>query len=189
HLKQEAKFNFFEINTSAELYRNEINIYLKEKQSDANLYGLNLMTENHEAHFFANVEHLAEETTSFQQIKNISFDRSRTSFEGKIFVDPIAQQTKAYQLNQNLVLSEKAANFSMPNLQILADDVKASHGATFAKIDEEALFYLQSRGVSLKKAKSLLIKSFVNELVDLIQDEELYTELKKQIDEIVDRYL
>ena len=188
-VKESGTFELKQINFTPKLFRGDYTVKLKEMFADAKLYGINITQDQNQTHFFAEVQHLEEETTSYQQIKNMSFDHSRTSFEGKIFVDAKAQKTKAYQLNQNLVLSEKAANFSKPNLQILADDVKASHGATFAKLDEEELFYLQSRGVSEKEAKTMLTKSFVFEFLDLIENQDLKAELDQEINLFLKRRL
>lgn len=180
-VKENGAFSSKLVNIAPKFFRADLKVNLEESGASAKLYGLNLTQQNNQAHFFAEVKHLAEETHSFQQIKNLSFDHSRTSFEGKIFVDQIAQKTKAYQLNQNLVLSDKAANFSKPNLEILADDVKASHGATFAKIDDEELFYLQSRGISKTNAKVMLIKSFLAEFIALMQDDATQNSLEQEI--------
>ena len=94
--------------------------------------------------------------------------QSQSSFEGKIYVHPEAQKTEAYQINKNLLLSESAIANAKPNLEIFADDVKASHGATMAQVDEEQLFYLQSRGLSQETARGLLIRGFIQEMVDQI---------------------
>ena len=91
--------------------------------------------------------------------------RARSSFEGKIFVEKEAQQTEAYQLNNNLLLSPKAQAMSKPNLEILADDVKASHGATCSRPKEEELFYLRTRGLSKKEAEWHLARGFCYELL------------------------
>jgi Fe-S cluster assembly protein SufD len=183
--KESSSFTYQLINCSSNFCRVDIHAALKEQFADVKLYALNLTEGSQQSHFYATVEHLAEETTSFQQVKNLSFDQSRTSFEGKIYVDPVAQRTRAYQLNQNLVLSDKAANFSKPNLQILADDVKASHGATFAKINADELFYLQSRGIAKKEAKMMLVKSFVQEFLELIQNDELRNILNLQFSNLL----
>ena len=180
-VKGKGKYQHQLINDHSKFYRSDFTVKLLEPYADAKLFGLNVTSEDSQAHFFANVCHLDEETTSYQHVKNISFDRSRTSFEGKIYVDQKAQKTQAYQLNQNLVLSEKAFNFSKPNLEIYADDVKASHGATFTKLSQEELFYLKSRGISPKVAETMLIESFIREFLELIPDQALKDELMKHI--------
>lgn len=180
-VKANGQYHHQQINDQSNFFRSDFTVKLQEPLADVKLYGLNITTLDSQAHFFANVMHLDEATTSYQHVKNVSFDRSRTSFEGKIYVDQKAQKTQAYQLNQNLLLSEKANNFSKPNLEIYADDVKASHGATFTKLSQEDLFYLKSRGISSKVAESLLIESFIQEFLDLVPDQELKNQLLAQI--------
>lgn len=107
-------------------------------------------------------EHIAPNTQSTQHIKGVVADKARASFEGQIYVAPEAQKTDAYQLSNQLILHEGASAFSKPNLEIFADDVKASHGATIADLSQEELFYLQTRGLSPTVAKKLLIKSFTH---------------------------
>jgi Fe-S cluster assembly protein SufD len=94
---------------------------------------------------------------------------SKASFEGKIYVHKIAQKTQAFQLNNNLILNDGAKCDSKPNLEIFADDVKASHGATFGSLDDEQLFYLRARGISGKEAKNLLIQGFCFEIIEKIK--------------------
>jgi Fe-S cluster assembly protein SufD len=119
------------------------------------------------------VEHFEENCSSSQLFKNIlkaSADQdvlhgAKASFEGEIYVHSKAQKTDAFQLSNNLIMDDASTAYARPNLEIFADDVKASHGATTAQIDKEALFYLQSRGVSKAKAKELLSKAFCLEVV------------------------
>jgi Fe-S cluster assembly protein SufD len=111
------------------------------------------------------VEHIAPHTRSRQHFKAILRDRSRSSFEGKILVRPEAQKTQAYQLNNHLLLSEEALSFAKPNLEIFADDVKASHGATVSQLNEEELFYFRCRGFPLVVAQEMLAEGFCNEIL------------------------
>jgi Fe-S cluster assembly protein SufD len=121
-----------------------------------------------QAHTHVFVEHAAPHARSLQKFKGVLKETSQSSFEGKIFVRPEAQKTEAYQLNHNLLLSEGAVAYAKPNLEIFADDVKASHGATFAQVDDEQLFYLKSRGISTDVASQLLIRGFMQEMIDQI---------------------
>ncbi|MGH2638500.1 MAG: SufD family Fe-S cluster assembly protein, partial [Rhabdochlamydiaceae bacterium] len=106
--------------------------------------------------------------------KGVLKGQSQSSFEGKIYVHPEAQKTEAYQLNHNLLLSDAAVANAKPNLEIFADDVKASHGATMSEVDDEQLFYLQSRGLTKDSARTLLIQGFIQEFLNQIP----YTSLK-----------
>jgi Fe-S cluster assembly protein SufD len=112
-----------------------------------------------------------------QLFKGTLTDFSRSSFEGKILVRQAAQKTQAFQSNHNLLLSDRAHADSKPNLEIFADDVKASHGATVGQLDKEQLFYLKSRGFSESKAKELLVYGFCKEVVDAIPLESLQKSL------------
>ena len=114
------------------------------------------------------MEHRAEEARSFQKFKGILSDAARSSFTGLIHVHQEAQRTDSYQLNQNLVLSDRAWAYAKPNLQILADDVKASHGATVGQLDPDSLFYLKSRGIDEAAARALLVTGFTSELIESI---------------------
>jgi Fe-S cluster assembly protein SufD len=156
-------FSYSEGNT-----RQSIKIKLSETGANAELKGLSLLQHQQQAHAHILVEHQAESCTSRQHIKCALKDKSRSSIEGKIYVHPIAQKTQAYQLSQNLLLSNEAAAHAKPNLEIFADDVKASHGATFSQLKEDELFYLQTRGLSYTQAKELLLKGFCQELIDSI---------------------
>ena len=87
-------------------------------------------------------------------------------FRSKICVADVAQKTEAYQLNKNLILSDGASAYSKPNLEIFADDVKASHGATFGKLSDAEMFYLRSRGITEEKAKQMMVKAFCDEILN-----------------------
>ncbi len=114
------------------------------------------------------ISHLAPHTRSMQKFKGVQKEFSQASFQGQIFVAKEAQKTQAYQLNKNILLGERAICNSKPNLQIFADDVKASHGATIGQLDKKQLFYLTSRGIPLKRATELLLEGFCNEIYDLL---------------------
>ena len=121
---------------------------------------------DHQVHVHSKISHNAPSTQSNQLVKNLLAGQSKTSFTGKIFVDEIAQQTNAYQLNRNLLLSPTAVAHAKPNLEVFADDVKASHGATIASIDEELRFYFHSRGLSLENSRRFLVRAFVDEMIE-----------------------
>lgn len=140
-------------------------ISLLGEGAEAQLKGLAVLRESEEAHAHWTVDHRAPHTRSLQRFKTVLYDHSRASFEGKIQVSAQAQKTEAYQLNNNLLFSERAVINSRPNLEIFADDVKASHGVTIAEIDPQALFYLTSRGISEAAAKQLLADAFCQDLL------------------------
>ena len=164
-LKRNSRLHYFALSSGAKLSRSSIKVQLLEENSSALLQGLWTLDGAIEAHTHVVVEHIAPNCQSRQHFKGILKDRSRSSFEGKILVRPEAQKTEAYQLNNNLLLSDAASAYTKPNLEIFADDVKASHGATIAQLQEEELFYLRSRGLSVGAAKELLTKAFGEELL------------------------
>jgi Fe-S cluster assembly protein SufD len=126
-------------------------------------------------------DHLQPNTTSDLLYKNALNDRARTVFSGLIKVEPGAHRTDAYQKVRNLLLSDEAEANSMPGLEILADDVRCTHGATSGQIEPEELFYLLSRGIPERVAKALVVKGFLNEVVDRLSDAALTAHLHEQI--------
>jgi Fe-S cluster assembly protein SufD len=126
-------------------------------------------------------DHLQPNTTSDLLYKNALSDRARTIFSGLIKVEPGAHRTDAYQKVRNLLLSDEAEANSMPGLEILADDVRCTHGATSGQVEPEELFYLLSRGIPDRIAKSLVVKGFLNEVVDRLSDAILTDHLHEQI--------
>jgi Fe-S cluster assembly protein SufD len=149
-----------------EQLRHSLKVQLAEENSEVELYGLCQLAEENQSHVHVTVEHMAPHTRSRQHFKSVLKNRSRFSFEGKIYVHSEAQKTEAYQLNNNLILSDAAAANAKPNLEIFADDVKASHGATVGQLDAEQLFYLRSRGLPLEEARDWLIQGFCKEILD-----------------------
>ncbi len=126
-------------------------------------------------------DHLQPNTTSDLLYKNALSDRARTVFSGLIKVEPGAHRTDAYQKVRNLLLSDEAEANSMPGLEILADDVRCTHGATSGQIEPEELFYLLSRGIPERVAKALVVKGFLNEVVDRLPGATLTEHLHEQI--------
>lgn len=125
--------------------------------------------------------HQAQHTSSNLLYKNALLDQARTIFSGLIIVDPDAQKTDAYQSNRNLLLSDEAEANSLPGLEIQANDVRCSHGATSSHVDEEQMFYLESRGISPVVARELLVFGFFEEVLNKLENEELHTALRELI--------
>lgn len=159
--------------TASWMSRRDWRVALAGEGAEALLSGIAILENNQEAHTHVVMEHLQPNCQSNQLFKNVVADTARSSFQGTIFVDQKAQKTAAYQLNNNLLLSDYAEANSKPNLQIYADDVKASHGATSGQIDPEELFYLKSRGISEPEAKNCLIHGFCEEIISNISFESL----------------
>lgn len=124
-------------------------------------------------------DHLAARTTSDLLYKGAAAGSARTIWEGMIYVAPEAMQTDGYQTNRNLMLSETAEMNALPGLEILADDVRCSHGATIGRLDEDELFYLQTRGIPRAEAEQLVMEGFFGEVIEQVPVESLRAELKK----------
>ena len=165
--------------------------FLKRYRFDASIEGsgahaeikeLAVGSSNSEHHLYSKIHHKAPSSTSDQLSKHLLFDESRASFTGKIHIDSIAQLSNAYQLSNSLLVSKGAIAHSKPGLEVFADDVKASHGATISSIDPELLFYLHSRGLGQKEALAFLIRSFPKELLSSL-DEAIATQWNEKIHE------
>lgn len=148
--------------------RFDYRIALAGENAEALLNGAWFLEEKKEAHTHVVMDHQSPHCRSMQLYKGVLNDLSHSSFEGKILVRQAAQKTEAFQLNNNLLLSDRAAADSKPNLEIFADDVKASHGATVGQLDKEQLFYMKTRGFSLKEAQKILVQGFCKEVFDKI---------------------
>lgn len=180
-LKKQSSFKSFWISEGSLTSRTDYKISLEGENSEAFLHGIWSLTDKKEAHAHILMEHQAPNCRSNQHFKGILRDTSRSSFEGKILVRQLAQKTEAFQRNQNLLLSDHARADSKPNLEIFADDVKASHGATFGQLNEDELFYLRTKGLSKEVAQSLLLEGFCRELVDALPSEELKQSILKYL--------
>jgi Fe-S cluster assembly protein SufD len=128
-------------------------------------------------------DHISARTASDLLYKNALDDRARTTFGGLIRVEPHAHFTDAYQKVRNLLLSDDAEANSMPGLEILADNVRCTHGATSGQIDEDELFYLRSRGIPVKPAQRLIVTGFLNEVIQRLDQPSIATYLQRLIDE------
>ena len=132
------------------------------------------------------VKHAVGGGTSNQLIKFVLDDRARGRFTGDLKISQDAQKTEAHQTNRNLLLSETAEMRTQPQLEIYADDVKATHGASTGQLDESALFYMQQRGIDKQKARQLLVGAFMKDVINPIGDERLREQLLNTIDGVVE---
>ncbi len=167
-LKKQAKFTAISVHRGSKALRQDYKMHLTGEEAEAQLLGLSLLQDNQQSHVHVLMEHEAPHCRSRQHFKTVLRDHSQSSFEGKIYVHPEAQKTEAYQLNNNLILGERAIANSKPNLEIFADDVKASHGATVSQLHADELFYLQTRGIPQDAAKHLLARAFCKEIIEKI---------------------
>lgn len=167
-LKRNSFFNATCVTNGSPCHRNDYRVALTQEGAEAHLNGVWQLEGHAEAHVNVLMEHHAPACRSRQLFKGVLNDFSRSSFDGKIYVKREAQQTDAFQRNNNLLLSEHAQAYCKPNLEIFADDVKASHGATIGQLSEDELFYIRTRGIDEGSAKKLLIKSFCQDVYDCI---------------------
>lgn len=168
--KEDANFEFLSKSFGSLAIRQDFFVELQEETAQTALKGLSILDKGKSAFNHVEVKHLAENCLSDQHFKQVIYDQGLGVFDGKIFVDPIAQKTNAYQLCNSLTIGDKAKAFAKPNLEIFADDVKASHGATFSRLKEEDLFYLLSRGISKPVATKLLIEGFCQEIENQLSE-------------------
>jgi len=169
------------ISLNGGLIRNNMNIVMEAEGNEAHLYGLYLLKGNTHVDNHTLVDNTKPNCFSNEFYKGILDDSSSGVFSGKIFVRPDAQKTNAYQSNKNILLSDNATINAKPQLEIFADDVKCSHGCTVGQLDEEALFYLRTRGISKEHAQSMLLSAFAEDVVMQIKHELLRNYVEKLI--------
>ena len=163
------------------LTRNNLNFYQNGEYIDSTLKGVTILGEKQHVDHHTLVHHKQPNCESHQDYKGIYGENSTGVFNGKIIVDKIAQKTDAFQQNNNVLISDKATINSKPQLEIFADDVKCSHGCTIGQLDNEALFYLQTRGIPEKEARALLMYAFANNVLASVRIPELKTRINKLI--------
>jgi Fe-S cluster assembly protein SufD len=163
-------YDSFTLNLGARLSRTEIRAQLSGAGAVAHLNAVQILAGSQHSDFTTVVGHSAPSGTSRQTVKNVLTGRSRGVFQGRIEVARDAQKTDGYQMNQALLLSPDAEVDSKPELEIFADDVKCSHGATVGALDAEQMFYLRSRGIPDAEARSILVRAFLAEALDAVAD-------------------
>ncbi len=168
---EDAAYEGFTLVAGARLARAEIHARLSGPRASVTLNGAQLLGGQQHADITTVVAHDAPDGASRQTIKHVVTDRARGVFQGRIEVARIAQKTDGYQMNQALLLSEHAEVDCKPQLEIYADDVKCSHGATIGALDPEQLFYLRARGIPLDQARALLVRAFLSEALDPVAHE------------------
>lgn len=157
----DSTFHAHSLSLGGRIVRNDLRVALSASGAACTLDGLYLSSDGSHVDNHTCIEHRAPRTTSREDYRGVVDGKSRAVFSGRIVVSPDAQQTDARQNNRNLLLSEGARVHSKPYLEIFANDVKCSHGATTGRLDEQALFYLRSRGIGAKEASRLLVRAFL----------------------------
>lgn len=156
------------LSTGGELVRNDVSAALEGEGANHRMDGLYLVRGREQVDNHTRIDHMAPHTSSVENYKGILDGRGRGIFTGRIVVHPKAQQTDARQTNRNLMLSDKAMVHTDPQLEIFADDVKCSHGSTVGQVDDEAMFYIRSRGIGMAAAHRLLVHGFSAEVLEQI---------------------
>ncbi|WP_109832347.1 Fe-S cluster assembly protein SufD [Reichenbachiella versicolor] len=167
--ERDSVFSSYVFTFDGDIVRNNLNISVNGEGVESNMYGLYLTKGKSHVDNHTTVDHTQPNTNSNELYKGIIDDESRAVFNGKIFVRQAAQKTNAFQSNGNILLSDKAVINTKPQLEIWADDVKCSHGCTTGQLDEEAIFYLRARGISLEKAKSMILLANASEVIEKIK--------------------
>lgn len=178
-----SQFSAYTFTLNGAMIRNNLNIASDGEGCESHMFGLYLLHGNTHVDNHTEIDHIKPNSFSNELYKGIMEDQSRGVFNGKVYVRQAAQKTNAFQSNKNILLSDKATINSKPQLEIWADDVKCSHGCTTGQLDEEALFYMQTRGVSRERARVLLLYAFAVEVLENIKLDPLKTYLEDLISE------
>ena len=179
----QSVFRTSTVTLSGETIRNNFSFLPDAEHCESHLFGLVLANGKMHVDNHTFVDHARPNCFSNELYKNVLSDEATGVFNGKVFVRQDAQKTNAYQSNKSLVLSEKAKMYAKPELEIYADDVQCSHGATTGQIDPEALFYLRSRGIGARQARAMLLLAFARDVLDNVRIEPLRAWLDEQAQE------
>jgi Fe-S cluster assembly protein SufD len=185
HQKKDSSINAFFADYGSRLAREEVKTQLQERGAACQMQGVYYLTRDEQQidnHIY--VDHAAAHCSSMMLYKGVLNKKSQATFKGKVYVQSQAQQTQAQQANHNLLLSKDAQVNTKPELEIYADDVKCTHGATVGQLDEEALFYLCARGIEKAEALKLLTQAFIAEVMEKIP----YLAIKEYIQHQVSQY-
>ena len=179
--KQNSISETFVFSAGSDYFKNEINCNLKGEYSSAFINGIFSLDDNKQHEIRTTINHLVENTKSYQLIKSVLGKNTKSVYQGRIYVDSQAQKTDGYQLSKAILLDETSEFNAKPELEIYADDVKCSHGSASGSLDDNSIFYLMSRGLNYKQAKGLLINGFLLDVIEKITDAEIKDLLKKMI--------
>ena len=171
----------FIFSAGSNYFKNEINCNLKGEYSSAFINGIFSLQGSQQHEIRSTVNHLVENTKSYQLIKSVLGKNSKAVYQGRIFVDPKAQKTDGYQLSKAILLDETSEFNAKPELEIYADDVKCSHGSASGSLNDNSIFYLMSRGLNYKQSKELLINGFMLDVVEKITNTEIRNLIKNII--------
>ena len=188
-INKNACLKIFPIDISGKLIKNNYFINLDKSNSEFHYNSLNLLNDSNYIDNYIEINHNSKNTLSQINQKNILQNKSRGVFYSKSTIKENSSNSQAHQHNNNLILSQNSMVHSNPQLMIYNDDVECSHGSTTGKIDDDALFYLRSRGINLDNAKQILLNAFLNDIIDNIKNEEISLNIKKQTNLWIDNYV
>ncbi len=171
----------FILSSGSNFFKSEINCNLKGEHSSAFVNGIFSLDKNKHHEIRTTINHLSENTKSYQLIKSVLEDSSKAVYQGKIYVNSVAQKTDGYQLSKAILLNKDSEFNAKPELEIYADNVKCSHGSASGSLDEDSVFYLMSRGLNYNQARELLINGFLLDVVEKITDSEIKNLIKNII--------
>ncbi len=186
-LEQGARFDSQIVSLSDGLLRSELDVRLTAPGAETAMNGFFLGRGHGHVDHFTTVEHAAPHCTSAQEYRGVLGDHAKGVFRGRVVVRPDAQKTDARQSNPNLLLSDTAAIDTRPQLEIYADDVRASHGSTIGQLDADALFFLRARGIAEAEARLLLTRAFATAFVDALRDPGIREDVTRRVDEALAR--
>ncbi len=179
--EQESTCHVHTFSLGGKLTRNNLNFYQEGEHCESTLKGISILKDKQHVDHHTLVHHKAPHCESHQDYKGLFADHSTGVFNGKVYVEKEAQKINAFQQNNNILIDEKATINAKPQLEIFADDVKCSHGCTIGQFDEDALFYLRSRGIGKKEAQALLMYAFANTVLESVKIPELKRKINQQI--------
>ena len=185
-LGEKSELEIYMVNTGGKLVRSEINVVVAGEYSSLKIRGVNLVGNDNHVDVTTVLKHNVPNTDSSQVFRNVATDRGNGVFQGQIQVAQIAQKTDAAMACNTLLLSDECGFSAKPELEIFADDVLCAHGATIADLEESHLFYMMARGIPEKDARNLLIKAFLEEILDDMEDEKFAEALICRIDDWLD---
>ena len=171
----------FILSSGSNFFKSEINCNLEGEHSSAFVNGIFSLDKNKHHEIRTIINHLTENTKSYQLIKSVLEDSSKAVYQGKIYVNSVAQKTDGYQLSKAILLNKDSEFNAKPELEIYADDVKCSHGSASGSLNEDSIFYLMSRGLNYNQARELLINGFLLDVVEKITDSEIKNLIKNMI--------
>ena len=180
-LSSKSKYSSFIFPSGSKFNKLDLEFNLEGEDSECILQSASFLNKSDHQEIKTKMNHVAPNCKSYQKVKNVLSSDGKGVYQGKIYVKDIAQKTNAYQLSKALLLSDNSEFNSKPELEIYADDVKCSHGATSGSVDEDSIYYLMTRGLSRKESVKLLIDGFLNEVVNMIKSNSVKEFVKSKL--------